>query len=92
MPGAREDRDPRVARVGGVGLRAQAEREDGAPGVGDELLVDAAVAEAAVGPALGHAVKAGRASGSSTRAPGAAASSCWSEMSPRSKASADPVM
>jgi hypothetical protein len=53
VAGAGEDRDPRVAGVGGVGPRAPAEGEDRAPRVGDELLVAAAVAEP-VDELLGH--------------------------------------
>src|SRR5687767_254725 len=43
---AAEDRDARVAGIGGVGAGALAEREGRASGVGDEPLMAAAVAEA----------------------------------------------
>ena len=57
VPRAAEDRQPRVARVLGLGPGAQAEREDRAPGVGDKLLVDALVAETAADRSIAHTVK-----------------------------------
>jgi hypothetical protein len=52
-PGAAQHRRRRVAPVARVGPRALAEREDRATGVGDQSLVDAAVAEP-VSVAPGH--------------------------------------
>ena len=60
VAGAGGDRDRRVAGVGRVGPRAQAEREDRAAGVGHELLVPAAVAEPRRGPPRATAHRSSR--------------------------------
>jgi hypothetical protein len=57
VPRALQDGDPRIARIAAVGPRTQAEREDRASGVGNELLVNAAVAQAPGRRPLHHAVK-----------------------------------